>query len=276
MDYRLARFLTLALCSLRLLAQSDTGELRLSVKDDGGFPLPASVELVNRATSTQRKIDLPSDGHYTFKNLPFGFYRLLVSYSGFAPSSELIEIRSSSPQAHSVTMSLESLHTSIDVKESDTLIDPNRADAANYVGAEEIKGRPTGLPGRGLLDLVAMQPGWTFEANGILHPRESEYDTQFIVNGFPVYDNRSPAFAPTVDADNVESMKIYASGIPAEFGQKLGGVIEVNTERNTAPGFHGVAVLQGGSFDTVSGFLSGQYVWGRTTASLTAQGFLTL
>jgi outer membrane receptor for Fe3+-dicitrate len=120
-----------------------------------------------------------------------------------------------------------------------------------------------------------VQPGWTLEANGILHPRESEYDTQFVVDGFPVEDNRSPAFARPLEADNVESMKQYTSGIPAEFGDKLGGVVEVNTTRNTSPGFHGVYVAQGGSFSTLSNFLSGQYVAGKTTVSASGEAFMT-
>ena len=270
-----ARYLGLVLFVARLFAQTGTGELRLIVKDAAGGGVAASLELVNQATSTRQRVDLPPDGHYSFKNLPFGFYRLLATSQGFASSSALIEIRSAVPQSQVVTMTIEPLKTAVDVADFDTLVDPNRTDSANYVGSAEIKDRPAGLPGRGLLDLVAMQPGWTFEANGILHPRESEYDTQFVINGFPVYDNRSPAFAPTVDADNVESMKIYAGGIPAEFGQKLGGVVEVNTQRNTSPGFHGAAVIQGGSFGTVGGFLSGQYVAGRTTGTISAEGFLT-
>ena len=96
-----------------------------------------------------------------------------------------------------------------------------------------------------------------------------------MVNGFPVQDNRSASFAPSMEADDVQSMKIYTSGIPAEFGRKLGGVIEVTTDRNSSPGFHGTAIAQGGSFSTASGFLSGQYVAGRTTGTLSAEGFLT-
>ena len=269
---RVTRYVFLATV---LFAQSDTGELRLTVKDAAGGGVPASLVLVNQATSTRQTVDLAPDGHYSFKNLPFGFYRLTAKSAGFAPFSSKIEIRSAVPQAYVVTMTIEPLKTAVDVADFDTLVDPHRTDSASYVGSAEIKSRAAGLPGRGLLDLIAMQPGWTFEANGILHPRESEYDTQFVINGFPVYDNRSPAFAPTVDADNVESMKIYAGGIPAEFGQKLGGVVEINTLRNTSPGFHGTAVVQGGSFGTVGGFLSGQYVAGRTTGTLSAEGFLT-
>ena len=263
------------LFAVPLFGQSNSGELRLFVKDGAGASVAASVELVNESTKTHQAVDLPPDGRYSFKTLPHGFYRLLIKNPGFVPSSELIELRSAVPLIHEVTLSIEAIKTSVAVTESDTLIDPNRTDAAHYVGSEEIKSRVAGLPGRGLLELVVMQPGWTLEANGILHPRESEYDTQFVLNGFPVYDNRSPSFAPTVDADNVESMKVYTSGIPAEFGQKLGGVIEVNTQRNTSPGLHATAVVQGGSFGTVGGFLSGQYVSGRTTTTLAAEGFLT-
>jgi hypothetical protein len=258
-----------------LYGQSQTGELRLMVKDGIGAGLAASVELANQATSTRRNMVLPPDGRYAFTYLPFGFYRLMVTAQGFARSTELIEIRSAVPLVHEVTLGPAVVRTTVDVTEPETLVDLNRAGSAQYVGAEEIRDRPAGLPGRGLLDLVAMQPGWAFEANGVLHPRESEYDTQLVVNGFPVYDNRSPAFAPPIEVESVESMKTYTSGIPAEFGQKLGGVIEVNTVRNTAPGFHGTAVAQGGSFATAGGYLSGQYVAGRTTATLSAEGFTT-
>ena len=44
-------------------------------------------------------------------------------------------------------------------------------------------------------------------------------------------------------------MSIYTAGIPAEYGRKMGGVIEVNTLQDSQAGFHGQAVLSGGSFD---------------------------
>jgi len=81
----------------------------------------------------------------------------------------------------------------------------------------------TALPGRSLPDLVNTQPGWLLEANGILHPRGSEYQTQYGVDGLPLTDNRSPTFAPEVEADDVRSMNILTSGYPAEYGRKLGG-----------------------------------------------------
>jgi hypothetical protein len=269
-------WLLLAISLARLaLAQSDVAELRLTVRDATGQSLPAAVELVNEAAHTRQSIQLPPEGSYTFRNLPFGFYRLTVSQPGFASASSLVELRSALPVAREIALGIQPIESTVEVTDADTLLDVNQAANARYIGARQVKERSAGQPGRGVIGLVTMEPGWTLEANGVLHPRESEYDTQFVLNGFPVYDNRSPAFAPAVEADNVESMKVYTSGIPAEFGEKLGGVIEINTRRNTSPGFHGTAVVQGGSFATGSAFFSGGYTQAGTSASISAEGFLT-
>ena len=237
--------------------------------------MSAAAVLVNQATKTRQAVTLSGNGRYSFKNLQFGRYLVSVNKPGFAPSSELVEIHSAVPEKRTVQLSVNPVQTKVEVKDSDTLIDTDRTAAQYFTGSQEIEERRTSTPGRGLIDLAVMQPGWTIEANGILHPRESEYDTQYVVNGFPVQDNRSPAFARPLEADDVVSMKQYTSGIPAEFGNKLGGVIELNTTRNTSPGFHGIFIAQGGSFDTLSSYLSGQYVSGKTTVSASGEGFLT-
>lgn len=258
-----------------VLAQTNTGELRLRVKDASGSGVGATAELVNESSKTRQTVKLPPTGRYSFKDLPFGRYALTVTHSGFSPYSQLVDLTSVLPRTEHIVLSLNTLQTSVQVNDSETLLNPSRTSASSYTGRQEIEERPMGRPGRGLIDLAVLQPGWTLEANGILHPRESEYNTQFIVDGFPVQDNRSPAFARPVEADDVESMKQYTSGIPAEFGDKLGGVIELNTTRNTSPGFHGEYIAQGGSFKTLSNFLSGQYVTGNTTVSASGEAFMT-
>lgn len=257
-----------------MFAQRGTGELRLMVKDPAGALVPATVDLVSESSRTHQAVEVPAEG-YAFHNLPFGIYRLKVSHEGFTTTSQLVEVRSEAPKTLEIHLGIVPIEEAVTVKDAATLMDPSRTGAGYYVGAKDVAERPTGLAGRDLINLIVMQPGWFLEANGSLHPRESEYQTQYVINGFPILDNRSPAFAPSVQADDVQSMKVYTSGIPAEFGRKLGGIIEINTDRNASPGFHGVAVLQGGSFDTAGGFLSGQYVTGKTTGTLTAEGFLT-
>ena len=70
-------------------------------------------------------------------------------------------------------------------------------------------------------------------------------------------------------------MSIYTAGIPAEYGRKMGGVVEVNTLQDAQPGFHGQVVLSGGSFDTAGAFAQGQYTWGKNTFGASASGSMT-
>jgi hypothetical protein len=84
------------------------------------------------------------------------------------------------------------------------------------MGLQTIQDRLTALPGRSMQDLVNSEPGWLYEGNAVLHPRGSEYQTQFIVDGIPLTNNRSPSFGPEVEANDVESLNIYTAGILAE------------------------------------------------------------
>ena len=143
------------------------------------------------------------------------------------------------------------------------------------IGSDLIQNRLGSIPGRSIQDLVNSQPGWLYEGNAVLHPRGSEYQTQFVVDGIPLTDNRSPSFGPEIEADDVQSLSIYTAGIPAEYGRKMGGVVEVNTLQNSQPGFHGETVLSGGSFNSAGVFAKGQYSWGKNTLGASASGSMT-
>jgi hypothetical protein len=276
-EYRLRYWLHLGfvLLSLPLVAQSDVGELRLKVTDPHGLGIKTAVELVNEAREYRNTFLTDDAGLLVAKRLPFGVYRVRITQAGFAEYSRAVEIQSAIPVAQSIQLGLPSVETSITVHDSDTLIDPSRASASNTIGTATIETRTTSLPGRSLQELVDSQPGWLYEGNAVLHPRGAEYQTQFVVDGIPLTDNRSPGFSPEIEADDVESLNIYTSGIPAEFGRKMGGVVEVNTVRDSQPGLHGQSVLSGGSFDTAGAFTQAQYLWKGNTLGASADGNMT-
>src|SRR5882762_2459206 len=55
----------------------------------------------------------------------------------------------------------------------------------------------------------------------------------------------------------------------------MGGVVEVDTSKEDRRGWHGKAVLSGGSFGTGSAYMLTQYGWGKSTLGLSANGALT-
>jgi outer membrane cobalamin receptor len=267
------RLFVLALVALTpalVLAQTNTGELRISIVDSAGLPVEAAVKLVSQANEYDRIFEATRSGQVVAKRLPFGLFQLQVTGQGFAAVSRLVEIRSAIPTHVKVTLAVAAVETSVEVTENQTLIDPHRTNSAYRVGGDALRDRPASRPGNSVADLVSTEPGWVFEANGILHPRSSEYQTQFVVDGVPLTDNRSLAFTPDFDLNNVQEMNVMTAGYPAEFGRKLGGVVEVETARDTRQGFHGKAEASGGSFDTAGGYLEGQYGWDAN--SLTISG----
>ncbi len=260
--------LLLLLCASPSSAQDRSGELRLSVSDSDGAVLVARGLLISQASHFELAFDTAPTGEYTAKRLPLGTYHLTVEHAGFAPYNALVEIRSQLPQKLSVVLSVATVAESVEVKDSDTLLDTANAGNIYQLGAPALRDWAATTPGRQAIDVVQSQPGWVLEANGVLHPRASEYDTQYVVDGLPILNNRSPAFSPSDDLDDVQSVKTYTSGIPPEFGRKVGGVVETTTDRNPARGLHGTTILGGGSFDTGNAYLGTSYFDGRNAFGL--------
>jgi len=260
------------LCVGALAGQERAGELKLAITDPSGAALGAQCEVVSDANRFALQFETGPTGEYAVKKLPFGSYRVSVEHAGFAPFTTLLEIRSEIPVVLAVSLKLASQFDSITVKDSGTLLDTTNTGTSYTLGTLALQNRESSTPGRSAIDVVQEQPGWLLEANGVLHPRGSEYGTQYVVDGIPVLENRSPAFAPGEDLDDVQSVRVYTSAIPAEFGRKLGGVVETVSNRNPGRGFHGTALLGGGSFSTETGFAGGSYFDGRTIFGLSASG----
>jgi TonB dependent receptor-like, beta-barrel/Carboxypeptidase regulatory-like domain len=256
--------------ALAQFGPANTGELRLVVTDSSGLPLVSAVELVSEAQQVHQSLATDADGVAIVRRLPVGAYQVAVTRDGFARFTGLVEIRSALPTDYRVTMTLAAVQTQVTVTAGDTLVDLHQTATTHRIGADALQRRATALPGRSLPAVVDTQPGWLLEANGILHPRGSEYQTQFVIDGLPLTDNRSPAFAPEIDADEVHAMNVLTGGYPAEYGRKLGGVVEVVTSGEARRGLHGSLAGSLASFSTKGGDAIAEYSWPRATMSVTA------
>jgi hypothetical protein len=256
-------------------AQHARGELRIEVRDPQGAAVPTKAELVSDANQFRRTFQVGMDGRYVMQDLPFGVYRLSVNTEGFAPWSGLVEVRSEVPVRVSVSLGLAPVATQVHVSDSATLIDPSETGTVYPVGRQTLGETVPAQPGRSLSDLVDDLPGWLYEANGVLHPRGSEYDVQYVINGLPITENRSPGFAPSLEVDVVDSMRVLTADYPAEYGRKLGGIIEVTTEKNVPSGLHGQFDLIGGSFATTNGSGGVSYSHRKDRLTVNSNGFYT-
>jgi hypothetical protein len=262
-------------CTLSAHAQRARGELHIAARDPQGAALVSTGELVSEVNQFHRVFVVGSDGRYVVQDLAFGRYKLVLHAKGFAPWTALIDIRSEVPVHVAATLALAPVSTQVDVNESATLVDPYRTGTVYSIGQRAITEHISTQPGRDLADLVDEEPGWLYEANGVLHPRGSEYDVQYVVDGVPITQNRSPAFAPPFDAQEIGSMRVLTAGYPAEYGRKLGGIVEVTTNKTLPSGLRGQVTASIGSFQTAASYAGISYANGKNHLSFSGGGFYT-
>jgi len=252
----------------RVAADRMEGELRVLVADSDGLPVEALVRIESWVSKFSAEVRTDSIGRAYFKRLPLGVYQLKVIRPGFRAVSREVTIRSAIAVEQTIELAVEQIAETITIESTPPLIDPNEPSAVIAVGQERLEEQPFTTAGRGMIEVINELPGWLTEANAVLHPRGSEYDTQYVIDGFPLYDNRSPGFVPPFEVDEFEAVHVLTSSLPAEFGRRLGGVIELHTRRSGAMGHHPELSFQHGTFDTTNGTFAHFYQRDETTLSI--------
>jgi hypothetical protein len=254
-------------------AQVMEGELRVTVRDPAGRAVAARIELSGRNPQFLTEAQADSQGRARLRRLPPGVYRLQVTQPGFEEQSETVEIRSAVPLIRDVTLRLGAVETQITVQETaPPLLDTSQPALVMQSGRQQLDQTLGTILGRSTIDVITTMPGWLLEANAVLHPRGSEYDTQYVIDGMPLYDNRSIAFAPAFENNEFEAVNVMTAAIPAEYGRRLGGVIALDTRRVSRPGHYSEAGFQRGSYGTSLGSFTHQYRAGATAVSLGVLG----
>ncbi|MDA0207406.1 MAG: TonB-dependent receptor [Acidobacteria bacterium] len=266
-----ACWLSLLLAPQPALSQVMDGQLRVAVFDPSGAPVQAHVQLLGRNPQFVVDAQASSVGEAVLRRLPPGVYELRISSDGFASYVARVEIRSAVPQFVEVELKIRVVQTDVTVESTAPLLDPGQPSVVYRTGRVELEQALGTTLGRSTVDVITTMPGWLLEANAVLHPRGSEYDTQYVIDGMPVYDNRSIAFAPALENGEFEAISILTAGLPAEYGRRLGGVIALDTRRTALMGHHTEIDLQRGSFDSSFGSLTHQYSNQRTVVSLGVQ-----
>src|SRR6516162_5133098 len=255
-----------------VLAQRISGELRLQVIDSTGAALRAGGNIVGETTGVSRAFETDEQGRFVIRGLPPGTYALTLRREGFAEKVVPVQITSELPLEQRIILEITPISTTVEVKDEPLV---SSVQTAEYVPRQQLEDRTSAAANRSVIDLVNAQPGWILEANGSLHPRGSEYDVQYVVDGVPLYDNRSPAFGQSVNVEEFESLNIRTAGYPAEFGLKLGGVIETASNPDMRAGLHGSASLQEGSFNNRDAFMALIYSRNRTSLGFSGDALAT-
>ncbi|MGH9628030.1 MAG: TonB-dependent receptor [Bryobacteraceae bacterium] len=254
MNYALVAILLL--CAEFVLAQS-TAILRGQTVDLKGQPIAdAEVRLVNALTGFEQRVISDASGSFSLTNIPFQTYSLSVSKEGFTAHQETLTLRTNVPQMTTVRLQIADYVTRIEVSESAAvaLVDPDSTGTRTELSASAIDRMPVQPNSRGLESVLLSFPGFAANANGAIHPRGAHNQMTYVIDGMPISDQLTGAFANAVDPSVVQTVELFTGNIPAEFGSKVSGVAAITTKSGLGSGrpFGGNTQISAGQFDTLA------------------------
>ncbi len=201
------------------------------------------------------------DGAFVFFQVPFETYRLTVQMGGFQTHQQQVDIHTTAVSLN-LTLNVGTVTERIEV--TATYSGETHISTLTHMDEHELDRQVGSAPGRLIESAILESPGVAQNANGRLHIRGAHYQVSFMIDGLPISDQLSIDFGNPFDARNVEAMEIYTGNFPAEYGNKVSGVVNVSTKSGigSAGLFHGSVGGSAGSFD--SGDLTAQLSGGTT------------
>lgn len=246
------RAVILALLALTCLQAQDItkGSITGAVRDASGAVVPgATVKLSSpygdHSTTTN------SGGEYAFHNLVAGpGYAVTVSQPGFSTASQGdIKVGINGTVTADINLEVGTAAQSVDVTADSTAIDLSTTNIGANIDENLFRQVPVG---RNISAVMAMAPGVSDSVGaGSANPSingASGLENEYIVNGanttdpgFGGFGTYSRAYGPLgngINFDFVQEVQVQTGGFEAQYGEALGGVINVVTKSGTNK-FHG-------------------------------------
>ena len=239
--------------SIAVFAQSDTGSITGTVRDQNGAIVPgASITAKNQRTGEERSTTSNTDGTFSIPALRASAYTLTAATTGLGATVKDVEVNVGRETNVTIGMKIGDVTASVNVVagEESTVTTSSAAMGAN-VNPREVEGLP--LNGRQLSQLYLQAPGSVNSGSGTygdirfsgraVEQNEIRYDG---IEGTAIIDT-SPGnlngevptpFRLQSSLENVQEFRVESNNYPAEFGTGTGGQISVVT-KSGGNKFHG-------------------------------------
>ncbi len=247
----LAFFLTLGFGSPCLAA---TQRISGTITDALGRPA-AKVEVTLRAQSGAQiaKTRTDEEGRFTLKGIAYGTYVLLTRKKGFKPAMKVVVL--SKRTLNSFDLVLESEDTLTVAVHAARLSAQNGLSSTGTskytMGQREIAELAAGQA-TSLNQVVLQMPGVALDQNQEIHIRAEHAGVLYQINGImlPLDIGTESEFTQLLNAYFVKRVSLIDGILPAQYGYRTSGVIEIAT-KNGCEGANNDFTVMGGQRDTV-------------------------
>ena len=265
---RISTLVVVALIAMCALASAqNVGTVTGVIRDSQGLPVPgASVNLLNRVSQTSQDAVSDGEGKFVLANIPFGIYVITASLQGFTPAQQVLDVHSTVAMTADLQMKVGGVNEVVQVS-ADALLETSSTGSHVDLGANLIDQLPSATPSKQLSAMLLSAPGFIPSQNGRIHVRGSHGQIQYVVDGVPMTDEYTEAFANPLDPRYVKSASVMTGGIPAEYGGKLAAVVDITSKSglDDPRKATGEASLNVGRFGAIDG---GATVGGRINSNV--------
>jgi len=209
------------------IAQNNFGEIKGKVTDSiaNNEPLfSATVWVESKGSKIGTVTDI--NGNYTIKPLPSGTYDVFISFSGYGKKKiEGVVVKTDQITFAQDVALVEGIvggeHKVVVYKEK--LIDPEQT-GRYTIGAKTIKNLPIRTD---VNKIASLTPGVSVSQDGseIYFRGSRNGDVIYLVDGVKTIGGK-----PLVPSQGIGNMAVYTGGVPAKYGDTMGGVIVIETK----------------------------------------------
>jgi hypothetical protein len=263
-----AKFGMFAVCLFSVLllvanvfGQETTGGLQGSVKDPSGAVVSnATVELSGNAQIGKKTLTTDSSGYYRFANLSPGTYTLTVKAPTFSElKREGIVVEVGHLPTLDLTLTVGAAGTVVEVTAAAPLVDVTTNTNQTNVTQDELNNVPHGYSFQSVIQYAPMARNEPLAGNALLMggtggniPGSSsngsnvgymiggsaDSESSYLVEGQDTEDISGGASRAQVPFEFIQEVNITTSGIEAEHGGALGGVVNVVMKKGSNA-YHG-------------------------------------
>lgn len=209
-----------------LLFATVDGALSGTVLDDQGVAVP-NAKVTLKGNGIEK--DLTSSATGTFQAFPLtiGDYEVTVQAEGFSPYQGTVAVSGNSSSLE-VRLSAGG-EMEMTVKAKRHLITPS-SNSSRDMDKDEIEQLPEGATTDVRRLLYTTTAGFVEGALGQVFTRGNHANLQYQIDGIQLPDSVGGSFGEAFTPVNIDHMEILTGGLPAEFGNRLAGVVNIVTK----------------------------------------------
>jgi hypothetical protein len=236
----LALGIILVLWTSKAHALATAGQVRGHVVDPDKKPLPGvTVVLANDVTGYRQQTTSGPDGSYLFYNVPENPYHLTATLAGFRSFHADLDVRGGVPIAREITLAITATaQTEVTAEKEGVALETDAVTTHIDIDRSLIQRSPAALASRAFESIVTSTPGFSQDENGRYHFQGGHSQQLLVIDGQPIGDQVGITFSNSLNPAVAENLEIITGGIPAEYGEKAYGVINLTTRSGL--GFNGV------------------------------------